>query len=92
MSRDLPLHRSIRPANPRTVHGLRSSRLGAISVSAGAAFEDTHADPFGYRLTGMGMDAPEDIPLGSLKAGFAHPFPGSPSKLCVFQCQRTKGR
>ncbi|MCA8324063.1 hypothetical protein [Burkholderia cepacia] len=65
---DLP---AIRPANMRTAHGLRDPKYRhGSSVSCVWCLEETHADNHNVRLSGGGMDAPEDIPIGSVKACF----------------------
>jgi hypothetical protein len=61
-----------RPANMRTVHGIRDDdefrRSGDHSVSCVRCAEDRLIDGQFVRESGGGMDAPEDLPLGSVKA------------------------
>jgi hypothetical protein len=68
-----------RPANMRTVHGIRSDVTNydgsyredrAHSVSVALCVEETLLDGQFVRISGGGMDAPEDLPLGSVKAMF----------------------
>jgi hypothetical protein len=70
---------NFRPANMRTVHGIRCDvfnddgvhREGpAYSVSVAQCVEETLVDGQFVRISGGGMDAPNDIPLGSVKAMF----------------------
>ena len=72
---------SIRPSNTRTVHGLRGAFLGQSSSSA-AEFADCLADVSNAAITGGGMDAPDLMPAGSVKA-FRHE-----SGRCIGWCQR----
>ena len=62
---------SIRPSNTRTVHGLRSAVPWQNSSSA-AEFADYLVDVSNAAITGGGMDAPDLMPAGSVKA-FSHP-------------------
>lgn len=65
---DLP---AIRPANMRTSHGMHDPKYRhGYSVSAAWCVEETHADDHNVRVSGGGMDAPEEIPVGSVKACF----------------------
>ncbi|MBR8376502.1 hypothetical protein KDW20_12010 [Burkholderia cenocepacia] len=65
---DLP---EIRPANMRTSHGLHGPKYRyGYSVSSVQCVEETLADNHDVRVSGGGMDAPEDIPTGSVKACF----------------------
>lgn len=59
----------IRPSNMRITTGLRV----VISVSAAECVEETLSDPNLVRESGSGMDAPEWIPAGSVKAWFEPP-------------------
>jgi hypothetical protein len=68
-----------RPANMRTVHGIRCDvfnddgehREGhSYSVSCVQCVEETLVDGQFVRISGGGLDAPNDIPLGSVKTTF----------------------
>lgn len=82
---------NIRPANMRVTHGIRNFRrlIVDLSVSAVECVEETLADPLMVRESGSGMDAPEDIPTGSVKAFFSEK---GESKYCFGFCQRTTTR
>lgn len=71
---------NIRPANMRITTGLH----GTLTVSAAFCVEELLADPDMVRETGAGMDAPDWMPAGSIKAFFAPP---EMKKLIGF-CQR----
>lgn len=76
------LVRQIRPANMHVVHGFRRDCDGwNYSVSAAECVEGTLADPNHFRETGSGMDAPDEIPCGSVKAWFDTYTPGRLSRL-----------
>jgi hypothetical protein len=80
---------AIRPANMRTVHGIRiegNPRLG-YSVSAVRCVEDKLVDDHYVRVTGGGLDAPEDLPIGSVKVMF-----DSDGRRVTGICQRTSRR
>jgi len=79
----------IRPANMRTSHGLRPVLIVSMSVSSAMCIEDELADPLMVRESGAGMDAPEEIPVGSVKAFFSEV---RGSKYCFGFCQRTTTR
>lgn len=79
---------NIRPANMHLTHGLRGSIVD-MSVSAASCIEDTLADSQMVRESGAGMDAPEDLPVGSVKAFFNE---SNGSKFCFGFCQRTTSR
>ena len=72
---------SIRPSNTRTVHGLRGAFLEQSSCSA-AEFADHLADVSSAAVSGGGMDAPDLMPAGSIKAF------RNKSGRCVGWCQR----
>jgi hypothetical protein len=74
----------IRPANMRTVRGI----AGGYSVSAVRCVEDIHLDHYGTAASGSGMDAPDDLPAGSIKAWF------NPPEMARYigHCQRTVTR
>lgn len=74
----------IRPAHMRTTHGIGSGG-GDYSVSAVMVIEDVLLDHFGTASSGSGMDAPEDLPIGSIKAFFYPPE----MRQCFGFCQRT---
>ncbi len=76
----------IYPTNMRTAHGLRSI-ADVISVSAVRRVEDIHLDPFFFASSGSGMDAPEELPAGSIKA-----FVSGNTPVCIGFCQRTIAR
>ena len=89
---------SIRPANMRTVHGIMNPnepsgmftrKRGEHSVSAVMVTEEVLADPLQCSATGSGMDAPEDLPTGSVKAFFKETCN---SKVAFGFCQRTTAR
>lgn len=83
---------SIRPANMRVTHGLHAARsVIDLSVASAACVEGRLSDPFMVRESGAGMDAPEEIPTGSVKAFFAA-VDINDAKYCFGQCQRTMGR
>lgn len=81
----LNLVAAIRPSNMRTVHRLRLSGqgIGEHSTSAAQCAEDSLADPWGARASGGGMDAPDELPAGSVKA-----FVGMHSSRAIGFCQR----
>lgn len=80
----------IRPANMRTSHGLRGNNIsGQMSVSSVACVEDVLADPYQARESGAGMDAPSNMPAGSVKAFFSER--NGAKHYCGF-CQRTAER
>lgn len=55
----------------RTAHGLCDPKYRhGYSVSCVRCLEETHADDHNVRTSGGGMDAPEEIPTGSVKACF----------------------
>lgn len=86
---------SIRPANMRTTHGIRGEQESRwhYSVSAVRCVEETLADDQFVRESGGGMDAPEDIPVGSVKAFFNWQEPGVSGRYVAFGfCQRTARR
>lgn len=85
------LAKAIRPANMRTAHGLRSLGQFSLSVSAAHVTEDTLADPHGVAASGSGLDAPEDLPTGSVKAFFTDHGTGQFRHVFGF-CQRTTRR
>ena len=76
-----PRTASIRPSNTRTVHGLRGAVTWQNSSSA-AEFADHLVDICDAVITGGGMDAPDLMPAGSVKA-FRHE-----SGRCIGWCQR----
>jgi len=81
----------IRPANMRRTHGLQFPSFpgGTMTVSAVACVEDALADPIQARESGAGMDAPEELPTGSVKAFFnGH----DNARHCIGHCQRTTNR
>lgn len=86
---------SIRPANMRTVHHVRYCEerpylRAGYSVSAVQCVETTHIDPFNTAASGSGMDAPEHLPVGSIKAFFdGDDLSGWH---CIGFCQRTVER
>jgi hypothetical protein len=75
----------IRPANMRVTHGIHQHRSRPYSVSATIHTEETHVDHYGTAASGSGMDAPETLPTGSIKAFFSPPN----MKTCIGFCQRT---
>lgn len=86
--------KTIRPANMRTVHGVMSpnewfdayqARRAVHSVSAVMATEEVLVDPRQCAASGSGMDAPEEIPTGSVKAFFN-------KRVAFGLCQRTTPR
>lgn len=80
----------IRPANMRRTRGLQTKDgRFCLSVSSVACVEESLVDPWGIREGGAGMDAPEDIPTGSVKAFFTE---SNGSKYCIGFCQRTTPR
>ena len=84
----LNLVAAIRPSNMRTVHRLRELGIGELgigehSTSAARCAEDFLADPWGARASGGGMDAPDELPAGSVKA-----FVGMHSSRAIGFCQR----
>lgn len=87
----------IRPANMRTVHGIRhpepSPRNRPYSVSTVQCMENRTLDHLQIRETGAGMDAPEDLPVGSVKAFFDCTIHGlCPVIVNIGHCQRTVSR
>ncbi|PTE02674.1 hypothetical protein [Pandoraea apista] len=62
-----------RPANMRTVHGIRheNRHIQSYSVSCVECVEDRLLDESFVRISGAGMDAPDDLPIGSVKACFS---------------------
>ena len=58
----------IRPSNTRTVHGLRSGTPLLQNSSSAAECCDHLADTYDAALLGGGMDAPDQMPAGSVKA------------------------
>ncbi|RQM44551.1 hypothetical protein EHZ19_28290 [Paraburkholderia bannensis] len=88
---------NFRPANMRTVHGVRGNdefpRVGAYSVSCVHCVEEYLFDGQFVRESGGGMDAPEEIPIGSVKAMFVdEPAGVSYRKRLTGLCQRTHAR
>lgn len=86
----------IRPANMRTTHGIRHQEAGnsfarrGYSVSAVQCVEDQHLDHLDTASSGSGMDAPVELPIGSVKAFFSR---NSSNALVAFgHCQRTVPR
>jgi hypothetical protein len=87
---------NFRPANMRTVHGVRIDgefRRDTHSVSCVQCVEDHLLDAQFVRESGGGMDAPEELPLGSVKAVFWDESNGAStySRLTGL-CQRTYRR
>jgi len=85
---------SMRPANMHTTHGLihqiSSSRIHIdLSVSANRFTENFLTDPHSVASSGAGMDAPETLPSGSIKAFFDS---SKTPNLVVGFCQRTVDR
>lgn len=83
----LKLHSKTRPANMRRAHGIKSDDR-PYSVAASISTEDYLLDHLGTAASGSGMDAPEDIPIGSVKAFFDRSR-GSGKEECFGFCQRT---
>jgi hypothetical protein len=88
---------NFRPANMRTVHGVRIDgefRRDTHSVSCVQCVEDRLLDAQFVRESGGGMDAPEDLPLGSVKAMFWDESTGISSSYprLTGLCQRTYRR
>jgi len=88
---------NFRPANMRTVHGIRDAdefrRSGTHSVSCVRCVEDRLVDAQFVRESGGGMDAPDDLPIGSVKAMFVdEPSGVSTRKRLSGLCQRTYSR
>lgn len=82
----------IRPANMRSTHGLRmeNSKL-TYSTPAVLCVEGRFCDTWDCAHTGSGMDAPEDIPTGSVKAFFENNGSNNYTR-CFGFCQRTVRR
>jgi hypothetical protein len=83
----------IRPANMRTTHGVRHpcpKVLRGYSVSAVQCVEDILLDHFATAISGSGMDAPVNLPVGSVKA-FFNITPGD-ALIAFGFCQRTTVR
>ena len=76
----------MRPANMRITHGLRFN----LSVSNVECVEDKLINPWMVRETGAGMDAPAELPTGSVKAFFTELSGGR--KHCFGFTQRTTPR
>jgi hypothetical protein len=88
---------NFRPANMRTVHGIRNDdeyrRTGDHSVSCVECVENYLFDGHFVRESGGGLDAPEDLPRGSVKAMFVDETNGVSSfKRMTGICQRTYAR
>jgi hypothetical protein len=86
---------TIRPANMRTTHGIRGEQDSRwrYSVSAVRCVEDALADDQFVRVSGGGMDAPEEMPVGSVKAFFRWQDSGlSGNDIAIGFCQRTTKR
>lgn len=85
----------IRPANMRLVHGLnslgmRGRHIHAYSASAAESRTDDRFgqfDPTHAAVLGAGMDAPTELPTGSVKA-FIH----ESHRRAIGFCQRTTTR
>jgi len=89
------LAKAIRPANMRTVHGIRDEEGSRwqYSVSVVQCVEETLHDGQLVRISGGGMDAPEDLPTGSVKAFFSwHDSGLSGHYFATGFCQRTAAR
>lgn len=93
------VRKSIRPANMRRVIGLcchrkanifSDVRWASFNTSAALCMFGLLSDPTDAALSGGGMDAPDDLPTGSVKA-FFDTLP-SGSKIVVGYCQRTTTR
>jgi hypothetical protein len=82
----------IRSANMRTAHGLRCNDGSQMSVSASRCIEEYHADHHFVRESGSGMDAPESLPTGSLKAFFVESSINAGAVRFAGICQRTTTR
>jgi hypothetical protein len=86
----------IRPANMRTTHGIQHLEGGSAlptrgySVSAVQCVEGEHLDHLGVAASGGGMDAPEELPIGSVKAFFREHSSGG--RTAFGFCQRTAQR
>lgn len=77
----------IRPANMRLTRGLRvANGKTTYSTPTAMCVEGRYFDAWGCASTGAGMDAPEDIPTGSVKAFFENDGNGT---RCFGFCQRT---
>ena len=84
MTRIQLLVAAIRPSNMRTAHSLLGGgTTHTLSVSAVACVEELHTDPYGAAVSGSGMDAPDLMPAGSVKA-----FPSYLGVHAVGFCQR----
>lgn len=86
---------NFRPANMLTVHGIRDegeirNGFGRHSVSCVQCIEAMLHDGYFVRISGGGMDAPEDLPLGSVKAMFFDDHNGRKQRTGL--CQRTYSR
>ena len=81
------LNSKIRPANMRVSHGINSD-MGPYSVAASRFTEEYLLDHFGTAASGSGMDAPEELPVGSVKA-FFDPSRQTGTYLCFGFWQRT---
>lgn len=82
----------IRPANMRRTHGLQTKDgRFSLSVSSTAYAEERLSDPWMCRESGTGMDAPGDIPTGSVKAFFGNDGNNNYTR-CFGFCQRTTER
>lgn len=89
----------VRPANMRRTHGLRyihSDYLMRSSMPHSAAsvgcVEELLIDPWYARESGAGMDAPCDIPVGSVKAFFTDINRDHIYNTAFGFCQRTTAR
>lgn len=91
----------IRPTNMHLVHGIRDLTPVAdlfaddltrnpYSCSATMVADDRRYDPFMAAESGAGMDAPSELPTGSIKAFFEYDENGR--KVVFGFCQRTEQR
>jgi hypothetical protein len=79
----------------RTTHGIRDAQGSRwhYSVSAVRCVEEALADDQFVRVSGGGMDAPEDLPIGSVKAFFNWRDSVTSGQYVAFGfCQRTSRR
>lgn len=88
-----------RPANMRLTHGLRYphvdylNRVGMpYSVASVECVEDLLIDSWYARESGAGMDAPPELPIGSVKAFFTDTNGNKQYNVAFGFCQRTVTR
>lgn len=88
----------IRPSNMRGCHGLRTigedGRTLNKNLSVPSAFcTDEFLDPHGYAFSGFGMDAPDMLDAGSVKAFFTRTGKNENDLRCFgfCQCEASRG-